>query len=489
MRRLITALVALFAAGLLATGAGADGHFPQGTFDSSLSSDEEVPAVETNGGGYVAVELAADGASADYRLYAEDLADATVAHIHVGAAGENGPPVVFLFESEEPVAADGLLAEGTFTEADLIAVDGVFDGTMEQLVEMMEAGETYVNVHTQTNPAGEIRGQLGPASFNFHAPLSGDTEVPPVETQASGVASLALSDSQTELEFTLVTHGLEDTTMAHIHVGAPGVNGPPVVFLFGPEADGVTRDGILAEGTITEDDLMTVMDVFDGSMQSLVDTLRRGDAYVNVHTVENPPGEIRGQVDGMARMEAGSRFTDDDGSVHESDIELVAAAGITRGCNPPDNDEFCPTDVFARGQGAAFFNRALNLTASGDDAFTDDAESIFEGDINAIAAAGITVGCNPPDNTEFCPDDSVTRAQWASLMVRALGLTEGGDTDRFTDDDDSVHEQDINRIAAAGITVGCNPPDNTEFCPEQEVNRQQAASFFVRAMGWRSVDS
>lgn len=488
MRRLTTAFVVLLIAAALATGAAADGHYADSTFDASLTGGAEVPAVDTSGSGYAVVEVAADGSSIDYRLYAEGLDDATMAHVHVGGADENGPVVVFLFGPEEPgVTVDGLIAEGTITQEDLIEAEG-FDGTMDELIGLMEAGETYVNLHTEANPAGEIRGQLSLASFNFHAPLSGDAEVPPVETQASGVASLALSDSQTELDFTLVTHGLDDTTMAHIHIGASGENGPPVVFLFGPEEGGVSRDGVLAEGTITEDDLIMVADVFDGSMQSLVDNLRSGDAYVNVHTVENPPGEVRGQVDGLERIEAGSRFTDDDDSVHESDIEVIAAAGITRGCNPPDNDEFCPTDVFTRGQGAAFFNRALNLTASEDDAFTDDDDSIFEGDINAIAARGITVGCNPPENTQFCPDDTVTRAQWASLMVRALGLTEGGDDDRFTDDDGSVHEQDINRIAAAGITLGCNPPDNDRFCPDDDVTREQAASFFLRVLGWRSID-
>jgi CHRD domain len=272
--------------------------------------------------------------------------------------------------------------------------------------------------------------------------------------------------------------------MAHVHIGPAGVNGDVAVFLFGPEGSGVTRDGILAEGRITESDLMAIPDVFDGTMAAFIDHLRAGTAYVNVHTLENPPGEIRGQVEGLQRGEAGATFTDDDGNTHESDIETIAAAGITRGCNPPDNDEYCPDDGFTRGQAAAFFNRALHLLASSEDAFDDDGESIFEGDINAIAAIGITRGCNPPANDAFCPDDTVTRAQWASFMVRALGLTEGGDVDRFTDDDNSTHETDINRIAAAGITLGCNPPDNDQFCPEDTVSRAQAASFFVRALGW-----
>ncbi|MFO7292941.1 MAG: S-layer homology domain-containing protein, partial [Acidimicrobiia bacterium] len=55
----------------------------------------------------------------------------------------------------------------------------------------------------------------------------------------------------------------------------------------------------------------------------------------------------------------GTDFVDDDGSIFEGDIERLAAAGITRGCNPPDNDRFCPDDPITRGQMAAFLFRAL----------------------------------------------------------------------------------------------------------------------------------
>ena len=54
-------------------------------------------------------------------------------------------------------------------------------------------------------------------------------------------------------------------------------------------------------------------------------------------------------------------FVDDDVSVFEADIERLAAAGITRGCNPPVNDRFCPDDPVTRGQMAAFLHRALTL--------------------------------------------------------------------------------------------------------------------------------
>jgi hypothetical protein len=58
---------------------------------------------------------------------------------------------------------------------------------------------------------------------------------------------------------------------------------------------------------------------------------------------------------------------------------------------------------------AAFLSRALSLPASATDFFTDDDDTTFEADINRLAAAGITKGCNPPANNLYCPDEKVTR--------------------------------------------------------------------------------
>jgi hypothetical protein len=112
-------------------------------------------------------------------------------------------------------------------------------------------------------------------------------------------------------------------------------------------------------------------------------------------------------------------------------------------------------------------------------ALTDIGESIFGGDILWLAEEGISKGCNPPDNTMFCPDDFVTRGQMAAFLARALGLT-GNQANNFTDDDGSIYEHDITTIAAAGITQGCNPPDNTRFCPDDFVTRGQMAAFLRR---------
>lgn len=176
-------------------------------------------------------------------------------------------------------------------------------------------------------------------------------------------------------------------------------------------------------------------------------------------------------------------FTDvPEAHVFFKDIAWLGASGITRGCNPPANDAFCPDDYVTRGQMAAFLSRGFGLAATEEDFFTDDDDSVFESDINRLAAAGVTRGCNPPANDQFCPSDSVTREQMASFLVRALNLGGSAD-DVFVDDDYSVHEVNINRLYEAGITRGCNPPANDRFCPAMPVSRGEMAAFLHRALG------
>ena len=186
----------------------------------------------------------------------------------------------------------------------------------------------------------------------------------------------------------------------------------------------------------------------------------------------------------VAQLPPGGTFTDDNGSIFEPSIEAIAAAGITLGCNPPFNDRFCPDDPVTRGQMAAFIVRALELVDDGGgNRFIDDDGSIFENDIDKLAAAGITLGCNPPDNTMYCPDQHITRAQMAAMLVRGYGYTDPGAGDWFVDDNASIFEGDIDRLYVAGVTKGCNPPVNDEYCPSDLVTRGQMAAFLQRAEG------
>jgi hypothetical protein len=178
----------------------------------------------------------------------------------------------------------------------------------------------------------------------------------------------------------------------------------------------------------------------------------------------------------------GGTFYDDEGSIFEANIESIASVGVTKGCNRPFNDRFCPADVVTRETMAAFIVRALRLTENNHPGFKDvPVGSTFEADIGRLATAGITKGCNPPLNDRFCPTDPVTRETMAAFLVRALGLSVN-DHPGFSDvPPNNLFALDVERLATAGITKGCNPPQNSLFCPRYHVTRATMAAFLDRA--------
>lgn len=192
---------------------------------------------------------------------------------------------------------------------------------------------------------------------------------------------------------------------------------------------------------------------------------------------------LAGSTAAVADLSAGGSFIDDNGNLHEGNIEAIRAEGITRGCNPPLNDRYCPADSVNRGEMAAFLVRALDIEPTAADFFTDDDASVFEDNINALAAAGVTRGCNPPDNDRYCPDEPVSRGQMAAFLVRAFGYSDPGAGDWFGDDDGSIFELSIDRLRQAEITKGCNPPLNDSYCPGNHVRRDEMATFLARALG------
>lgn len=140
---------------------------------------------------------------------------------------------------------------------------------------------------------GAVPALGGPDTRKFATQLSGDNEVPPVETDARGQVVLKLASDGLSIGYKLRVDGLEDIVQAHIHIGPADVNGPVTVFLFGPVPEGVTIDGKIAQGTITADDLIGPL--AGQPLSALVDAITSGNAYANVHTLAHPMGEIRGQ--------------------------------------------------------------------------------------------------------------------------------------------------------------------------------------------------
>jgi hypothetical protein len=136
-----------------------------------LDGDTEVPANASLGTGQAIFHLSPDGASLDYKLIVANLDNPVAAHIHVGPPGVNGPVVAFLFGPAAPAGgtANGVIAQGTITAANLV---GPLAGQpFSALIEALNSGNAYVNVHTNDGvppagtgpgdlPGGEIRGNF-----------------------------------------------------------------------------------------------------------------------------------------------------------------------------------------------------------------------------------------------------------------------------------------------------------------------------------------
>ena len=137
-------------------------------------------------------------------------------------------------------------------------------------------------------------------NFNrFTAKLSGSDEVPPVITAGSGIAIFHILPvgHQEVLNYELDLKDIKGVTGAHIHSGKQGENGPVVAGLFNPSMSGPptgTINGLLTAGTLTSSQLTGPL--AHNTIDSLVNMIRSGDAYVNVHTTQNQNGEVRGQL-------------------------------------------------------------------------------------------------------------------------------------------------------------------------------------------------
>lgn len=133
---------------------------------------------------------------------------------------------------------------------------------------------------------------------NFTAHLSGGEEVPPVNTRGQGEAIFQLSDNGTVLSFRLNVANTDNIQMAHIHIGAKGQSGPIAAWLYPSAPPAVTIpgrfDGTLASGNITAANLIGPLQ--GQPLSALIDQIKSGNAYVNVHTSQHPDGEIRGQI-------------------------------------------------------------------------------------------------------------------------------------------------------------------------------------------------
>lgn len=142
-----------------------------------------------------------------------------------------------------------------------------------------------------------IADQIHAAKYPYDAPLSGQNEVPPVETPATGEAEFTeLNNGTIKYRVQINSTGGFNASAAHIHAGKEGENGEVVIDLLGTPTskDKVTSYGMTFRGNLTDAGLKGPMQ--GKTLEDLVAAMDSGDTYVNVHTATNPNGEVRGQI-------------------------------------------------------------------------------------------------------------------------------------------------------------------------------------------------
>lgn len=230
-----------------------------------LSPDQEVPRADSEAGGLGYATLNTETGGLRLNAWSMDM-DTTAAHIHQANIGVNGDVVIGL---EQNLDNSGLWQTPENTALDSDSQD------------LLLAGGHYVNMHSESYPGGEIRGQITPAPWDVLAfPLSGSQEVPPVDTEAEGDAYALVNSESGDLMLVVNTRNLDTASAAHIHVGIAGTNGSIVV--------GLERDA---------EDIAVWRLPADTSLDAatLEEFLDAGH-YVNVHSPTHPAGEIRGQA-------------------------------------------------------------------------------------------------------------------------------------------------------------------------------------------------
>lgn len=240
-------------------------------FDASLNGAQEVPAVTTN-----AMGLASFGLSKTFDMMMYDVVldglsgPITGAHLHMGAVGSSGGVAVDL-----SAGINGNRIMGTINAAALT----------NDVIHDLVAGNIYLNVHTSANPGGEIRGQVYRlAREGYNLLLDGMQEVPMVSTNAYGGGMVSVNRDQSDAHYMFVVGGLSGSVDgAHFHNAAFGANGPVLFDLSG----NVMNNG--AFGYLKSTDATP----FNTASSVL---FRNESVYLNVHTMANMNGEIRGQV-------------------------------------------------------------------------------------------------------------------------------------------------------------------------------------------------
>jgi glucose/arabinose dehydrogenase len=273
----------------------------QTEFSAELSG--AAAGTDSTATGQTLLELNSAGDVISYQLNLQNIENVTQAHIHIAEEpGGNGPPGAWLYPSAPPAqlkpgSFSGVLSEGDITAANLV---GPLAGmSIADLLAAILENRAYINIHTQQNPSGELRGSLAvlPPEPPISAELTGAASG--TDSTATGQTLLKVNSAGDLISYRLNVEGIENVTQAHIHIAdQPGGNGPPAVWLYpsAPPAELIPGpfSGLLGQDSFSETELVGPLE--GKTLDDLLIAIEEDRAYVNVHTEQNPPGEIRGQL-------------------------------------------------------------------------------------------------------------------------------------------------------------------------------------------------
>lgn len=367
-------------------------------FTVTLTGQEEVPPVDSDATAEASLMINLVTGEVQGDLTTSGLTP-TAAHIHDAFAGTSGAILVPLDQdSSDPTRF--VVPEDAMLEASAI--------------DRLLAGALYVNVHTDAEPDGALRGQILPEGFLLQfVDLSGRQQVPEVQTPAHGRAAVTLDQETGTLVVEAQVDGLDDADQAHVHAAYAGANGPVLVPL--------TQDSTDAGHWLVEDGELN---------EAELDDFAAGRLYVNIHSPAHPTGEIRGQIlpEGISLL-----LTDLSGLQEvpavDTDAEGIAALTLDEAggllainVNTSDFDDADAAHLHSAFGGVSG-PVEIGLTQDGSDPahWFAEQETLTAGQLAAIAAGGTYVNVHGPAN----PDGEIRGQVIPDGILFAFGRLEG----------------------------------------------------------------
>lgn len=285
-------LGAIAGTGLIACGNGGTNSAVTPQVFAALRGTQERPTqVATAATGAATVTQNTNSLRVD--INTSNLVGVTAVDIHAGKPGTNGPVIFTLYTASGSSSFPSSFHKD-LTAADLQAQSGAGITTFSDAVNaIVVAGNTYINISTQSNPTGELRGQIGAASFSVTP--TGSAVVPSVTTSATAAGNVQLNAKQSVLTVTVNnTQNLSNVKHIGVYYAPLGGNGPELFTVFDSNADSVFQGSITR--TFTATDLLKQNNNGIATFADAVNALLSGNTYLLITTTAHSGGELRAQL-------------------------------------------------------------------------------------------------------------------------------------------------------------------------------------------------